>query len=70
MLAAVLLCGIISAQEIYATLTGTVTDQTGALAQGAAVTIHNNDTNTDFRTVQTDGSGNSRSQTSLLAFTP
>lgn len=46
------------AQEIYATLTGTVTDPTGAVVPNASVTVHNNETNTDFRTVQTDASGN------------
>ncbi len=47
-----------SAQEVYATLTGTVTDATGAVVQGATVTVHNNDTNTDLRTVTSDNSGN------------
>ncbi len=52
-------CGMVSlAQEIYATLTGTVADATGAVVPGASVTIHNNDTNTDLRTVATDSSGN------------
>ncbi len=46
------------AQEVNATLTGTVTDATGALVQGATVLIHNNDTNTDLRTVTTDSRGN------------
>ncbi len=46
------------AQEIYGTLSGTVTDSTGAVVSGASVTVHNNETNTDFRTVTTDGSGN------------
>ena len=56
---AVLLVGAaLLAQEIYATLTGTVTDPTGAVIAGASVTVHNNDTNTDFRTLETDASGN------------
>ncbi len=46
------------AQELYATLTGTVTDPSGAVVPGATVLIHNNDTNTDVRTVTTDASGN------------
>lgn len=46
------------AQEIYATLSGTATDPSGAVVPGASVTIHNNETNTDFRTIQTDNSGN------------
>jgi len=45
------------AQEVNATLTGTVTDATGAVVQGATVLIHNNETNADFRTVTTDASG-------------
>ena len=46
------------AQEIHATLSGTVSDVTGAVVPGAAVTIHSNDTNTDLRTVTADSSGN------------
>lgn len=46
------------AQEIYGTLVGSVTDATGAVVPGASVIIHNNDTNTDVRTVTADGSGN------------
>lgn len=45
-------------QELAATLTGTVTDPSGAVVQGATVTIHSNETNTDVRTVSTDASGN------------
>src|SRR5579884_2220823 len=45
-------------QEIYATLIGTVTDPTGAVVPNATVNIHNNETNTDVRAVQTDNSGN------------
>jgi Carboxypeptidase regulatory-like domain/TonB-dependent Receptor Plug Domain len=46
------------AQELNATLTGTVTDPSGAIVPAATVLIHNNDTNADVRTVTTDGSGN------------
>jgi hypothetical protein len=46
------------AQELNATLTGTVTDPSGAVVPGATVLIHNNETNTDIRTVTTDASGN------------
>ncbi len=53
-----LLSACIIAQEIYATLTGSVSDPTGAVVPGASVTVHNNDTNTDVRTVTTDASGN------------
>ena len=55
----IFLCPAVSvAQEVNATLTGTVTDATGAVVQGATVVVHNNETNTDFRTVTTDSSGN------------
>src|SRR5579875_2924681 len=47
-----------TAQELAATLTGTVTDPTGAAIPGATVVIHSNATNTDVRTVTTDSSGN------------
>lgn len=46
------------AQELQATLSGSVTDPTGAAVAGAVVTIHNNETNTDLRTIRTDNSGN------------
>ena len=45
------------AQELAATLTGTVTDPTGAVVSGANITIHSTDTNTDIRTVVSDSSG-------------
>ncbi len=45
-------------QEVFATLIGTVKDPTGAVVPGATVTVHNNETNTDVRTLATDGSGN------------
>ncbi|MGH9351154.1 MAG: carboxypeptidase regulatory-like domain-containing protein, partial [Terriglobia bacterium] len=45
------------AQEVTASLTGVVTDSTGASVPGATVVIHNIATNTDVRTVSTDNSG-------------
>ena len=45
-------------QEIYATLTGAVTDASGAVIAGATVVVHNNETNTDVRTVTSNASGN------------
>ncbi len=53
-----LLCVCIAAQEIYATLTGSISDPTGAVVPGASVLVHSNETNTDFRTVTTDTNGN------------
>ena len=46
------------AQELAATLTGTVTDASGAVVPGATVVVHNEETNTDVRTVTTSGTGN------------
>jgi hypothetical protein len=46
------------AQEIAATITGTVRDSTGAVVPSATVTIHSMDTNSDVRTVTSDSSGN------------
>lgn len=45
-------------QEVAATLTGSVTDPSGGVIPGATVLIHNNDTNSDVRTIVTDSSGN------------
>ncbi len=55
---ALLAAGLSVAQEVNATLIGTVTDPTGAVIPNASVTVHNNETNSDVRTVTTDGSGN------------
>lgn len=49
---------IAMAQQLGATLTGSVTDPSGALVPGAAVLVHNNDTNTDVRSVVTGSAGN------------
>jgi len=46
-----------TAQELSATVNGTVTDQTGAVLAGASVTVLRADTNTAARTVTTDHSG-------------
>lgn len=43
-------------QEITASISGTVTDPSGAVIPKATVTLHNDGTGAD-RTVQTDGSG-------------
>jgi len=45
------------AQELAATLTGTVTDPTGALVAGATVLVHSEDTGADVRTVTTSSTG-------------
>ena len=47
-----------AAQELQATLTGTVSDPSGALISGASVLVHNEDTGADVRTVVTSNSGN------------
>jgi Carboxypeptidase regulatory-like domain/TonB-dependent Receptor Plug Domain len=44
-------------QEVQATLTGTVSDQSGAVVAGATVAVHNDDTNTDVRVVTTNSAG-------------
>ncbi|MGB8476335.1 MAG: carboxypeptidase regulatory-like domain-containing protein [Candidatus Acidiferrum sp.] len=49
--------GVCLGQNITATLTGTVTDSSGAAVTGAAVTMHNDSTNSDVRTVSTDQTG-------------
>ncbi|MFZ0952849.1 MAG: carboxypeptidase-like regulatory domain-containing protein, partial [Candidatus Sulfotelmatobacter sp.] len=45
------------AQELAATLTGTVTDPSGALVAGATVVVHSNETGIDVRTVTTTNTG-------------
>ena len=60
-LLAVLLLGLSAmtlAQELGATLSGTVTDASGAVVPGAAVVVHNNATNQDVRSVTTNNTGN------------
>jgi Carboxypeptidase regulatory-like domain/TonB-dependent Receptor Plug Domain len=53
-----LLCPLVSrAQQLTATLTGTVTDSSGAVIPNAAITITQTTTNA-VRTVQSDSSGN------------
>ncbi len=44
-------------QELAATLTGTVTDSSGALVAGATVLVHSQDTGADVRTVTTSNIG-------------
>jgi hypothetical protein len=46
-----------AAQQVGATLTGTVTDPSGAVVPGATVIVHNEDSGTDVRTVTTGGTG-------------
>jgi Carboxypeptidase regulatory-like domain/TonB-dependent Receptor Plug Domain len=46
------------AQELAATLTGTVTDPSGALVASATVVVHNNETGIDVRSVTTTNIGN------------
>jgi Carboxypeptidase regulatory-like domain/TonB-dependent Receptor Plug Domain len=55
--AVVLLSLVCLGQNITASLTGTVSDQSGAVVSGASVTLHNDDTNSDVITVKTDSSG-------------
>jgi hypothetical protein len=45
-------------QELAATLTGTVTDPSGAVVSGATVLVHFEDTGADVRTVTTSSTGN------------
>ena len=52
------LLGVGQAQELAATLTGTVTDPSGALVAGATVVVHNDDTGADVRTITTSSTGN------------
>lgn len=45
------------AQELAATIYGTVTDASGAAVPAATVVVHNNATNLDVRTITTGGNG-------------
>lgn len=45
------------AQELTATLTGTVTDASGAVVAGATLRVHSEDTGSDVRTVTSTSSG-------------
>jgi hypothetical protein len=56
-LCALFVASVCFSQNITALLTGTVTDSSGAVVQGAAITIHNKDTNSDVTTVKSDESG-------------
>ena len=51
------LSAIGAAQELAATLTGTVTDPSGALVSGATIVVHSEDSGADVRTVTTTGAG-------------
>jgi hypothetical protein len=44
-------------QELAATLTGTVTDPSGAVVAGATVVVHSEETGTDIRSVTTSATG-------------
>jgi hypothetical protein len=44
-------------QELAATLTGTISDASGAVVPGATVLVHSQDTGADVRTVKTNSSG-------------
>ncbi|HET7258309.1 MAG TPA: carboxypeptidase-like regulatory domain-containing protein, partial [Candidatus Acidoferrum sp.] len=54
LLFAVALSAVSFGQNIMSTLTGTVTDSSGAAVSGATVTIHDDNKNTDVSTVTTD----------------
>ncbi len=56
-------------QELAATLTGTVTDPSGAVVAGATVSVHSEDTGADLRTVTTSAPATSISRISPRAVT-
>jgi hypothetical protein len=56
-LAAIFLCGVLSAQEVTAGIYGTVRDSTSAVIPNAAITLHNVATGRDYQTAS-DQSGN------------
>ncbi|HLZ50058.1 MAG TPA: carboxypeptidase regulatory-like domain-containing protein [Candidatus Acidoferrum sp.] len=56
-LCVVALTAVSFGQNIMSTLTGTVTDSSGAAVSGATVTIHDNNKNSDVGTVTTDQTG-------------
>ena len=49
---------LVHAQQLYATLNGTVTDPTGAVVPGAVVSVMQEAVNGNPRVVKTNGSGN------------
>src|SRR5260370_12683519 len=52
------LSAAVVAQELAATLTGTVSDATGAVVPGAIVIVHSEETGADVRNVTTSNTGN------------
>jgi len=46
-----------NAQQLTATLTGTVTDASGAVVPGATIVVHSEETNADIRSVVSSNSG-------------
>jgi hypothetical protein len=50
-------CGMALAQETTGSISGTITDSSGAAVKGATVTIRNTDRGQDVRTVTTNSSG-------------
>jgi outer membrane receptor protein involved in Fe transport len=56
---ALLASGLASAQSIYGTLVGTVTDSSGGVVPGATITVKSTTTG-EVRTLTTDGQGNYR----------
>ena len=46
-----------NAQQLTATLTGTVTDASGAVVPGATIVVHSEDTNADIRSVVSSNTG-------------